>query len=469
MTTPNFQLQVLSLLAQDRALLDGHRHAFSPEYFESTVYGKISKLFLDFYDKHQGPPSKSSMTSMVEMLVLKRQDEAMWKDEYMSTVKSMYRPILLPDKEFVLKNLEESIRNRKFQLTLLDSTEADTAEKRTAAASKVTDAANFSFARKERMVSFGKFLRDEYLNALAGVPIPTGFYTMDQEMHGGLRPGELGIFCGTSNTGKSQVLINVAAAAIKAGKRVLIITLEMSELQVIQRLDACIFHHDYWDLAQIPNVVTKCQQSVNMMRLKYPSIDDCNILFEPAGSLTVQDLYGIISSSYAADAMPDLIIVDYADLLRSTTSYDSSYETIGLIYQDLFGFSKRLNIPVWTASQTNREGSKVKLADLQHVAESFKKAFVADTVYTLNQEDWEKARHIMRVYSAKQRNHSKGSVYYFKTQFEQSTMVPITLGEYTEIKNAEPIEKFEVAKQLGGAGVQKKILEMLNKHKGKAA
>ena len=55
------------------------------------------------------------------------------------------------------------------------------------------------------------------------------------------------------------------------------------------------------------------------------------------------------------DNRPDLIIVDYFDLLLShSNKTDSTYAEQGGVYIDLRGMSGELGIPIWTASQTNR-------------------------------------------------------------------------------------------------------------------
>ena len=52
---------------------------------------------------------------------------------------------------------------------------------------------------------------------------------------------------------------------------------------------------------------------------------------------------------------PGLIIIDYADIMRSTRQYDSLRHELKLIYEELRNLAMELGIPVWTASQANRE------------------------------------------------------------------------------------------------------------------
>ena len=55
------------------------------------------------------------------------------------------------------------------------------------------------------------------------------------------------------------------------------------------------------------------------------------------------------------DNKPDVIIVDYADLLLShSNKSDSTYQEQGGVYIDLRGMSGELEIPVGLPSQTNR-------------------------------------------------------------------------------------------------------------------
>ena len=81
---------------------------------------------------------------------------------------------------------------------------------------------------------------------------------------------------------------------------------------------------------------------------------------------------------------PDLIIVDYADLLRGH-GQEKRHELEG-IYEDLRGMAGEYEIPVWTASQANRSALEEDVIDASKIAESYGKVMVADFIISLSRK-----------------------------------------------------------------------------------
>ena len=81
---------------------------------------------------------------------------------------------------------------------------------------------------------------------------------------------------------------------------------------------------------------------------------------------------------------PDLIIVDYADLLRGAGK-EIRLE-LGNIYEDLRGMAGEYEIPVWTASQANRSALEDDVIGAEKIAESYSKIMTADFVLSLSRK-----------------------------------------------------------------------------------
>ena len=81
----------------------------------------------------------------------------------------------------------------------------------------------------------------------------------------------------------------------------------------------------------------------------------------------------------------DMIIVDYADLLRPTTHFKEKRNELESIYENLRAIAQEFNCPVWTASHTNRSGLNAEVVTMESISEAFNKCFVAD-LYVLFQE-----------------------------------------------------------------------------------
>ena len=96
----------------------------------------------------------------------------------------------------------------------------------------------------------------------------------------------------------------------------------------------------------------------------------------------------------------DLIIVDYADLMLSRKDYEQSRFELKAITEDLRGLGMELKVPVWTASQSNREGYKANIITSSMVGEAISKIEIADLVLTFSSK---KCLHV-----AKNRNGKDG-------------------------------------------------------------
>jgi len=86
------------------------------------------------------------------------------------------------------------------------------------------------------------------------------------------------------------------------------------------------------------------------------------------------------------DKKPDVIIVDYADLLRGAGRTQDLRHELGNIYEDLRGMAGEYEIPVWTASQANRSALEEDVIGADKIAESYAKIMTADFVISLSRK-----------------------------------------------------------------------------------
>ena len=108
---------------------------------------------------------------------------------------------------------------------------------------------------------------------------------------------------------------------------------------------------------------------------------------------------------------PDLICVDYGDLLNPISAYKEKRIELETIYEDLRGMAQEFECPVWTASQTNRSGLNAEVVTMESISEAFNKCFVADFIFTLSRTITDKNNNSGRIFVAKNRNGPDGIVY----------------------------------------------------------
>jgi replicative DNA helicase len=214
-------------------------------------------------------------------------------------------------------------------------------------------------------------------------------------MDGGLGPGELGVIVAPSGVGKTWVLCALGAAAVKAGMNVVHYSLELSEHYVGQRYDTVFTQIPSGDLKnRKEDVLQKIKKLKGRLLIKY---------FPPKG-ISARNIESHIEKMTAAGNKPDLVIIDYADLLLSTTNKsESTYGEQGGVYIELRGMGGMLGIPVWTASQTNRSAIDSEVIEADKVADSYAKVMNADFIMSISRKSKDKLNNTARFHVMKNR------------------------------------------------------------------
>ena len=101
----------------------------------------------------------------------------------------------------------------------------------------------------------------------------------------------------------------------------------------------------------------------------------------------------------------DEMIVDYADILRplEKEKNSNSYSEMGGIYEELRQVAGELQVPIWTASQTNRTGLSEDIVQAHNISDSYRKIMTADFVLSLMRNLNDKANNTARFHVIKNR------------------------------------------------------------------
>ena len=226
---------------------------------------------------------------------------------------------------------------------------------------------------------------------------PTGIKEIDAKdiLNGGLGRGEIGVVTAPTGVGKSHFLVHVGCEALRVGKNVIHYTFELSENAVGIRYDS--------NLCSIPSNQVIERKSEVLSKYENNDLGRLIIKEYPTGSATVLTLRNHIEKLLLKGFVPSLIVVDYADIMRSSRSYDSLRHELKLVYEELRNMSMDMGVPVWTASQANRDAANASVVGLENMAEAYGKAMVADVVVSLSRKPLEKSSGCGRLFIAKNR------------------------------------------------------------------
>jgi replicative DNA helicase len=224
---------------------------------------------------------------------------------------------------------------------------------------------------------------------------PTGWPVIDELMDGGLGPGELGVVMAPSGIGKSWFLSKIACAALERGIDVLHYSLELSESYVGQRYITILTGIPTTDQKDRKDeIIRKVKQVPGRVRIKY----------YPPQFASAKTIAAHIEKIKQTGFKPKLIIIDYADLLKSGNgNRDGLYAELGGIYEELRGLSGETLIPIWTATQTNRAAIDHEVIGADSVGDSYKKVQTADFIMSVSRKTKDKLSNTGRIHIVKNR------------------------------------------------------------------
>lgn len=231
----------------------------------------------------------------------------------------------------------------------------------------------------------------------------------------------------------SHFLTMLGANALKNGKNVLHYTFELSETSVGIRYDSNLCDMESNQIIDNKDDVLEKYKNMQLGRLIIKEF--------PTNSASIYTIRSHIERLDIKGFQPNLIIIDYADIMRSSRQFDSLRHELKLIYEELRGFAAEKGIPIWTASQSNREGANSDIVDLNNMSEAYGKAMVADIVLSISRKSHEKASGWGRLFIAKNRAGRDGIVYPVKIDTARSKFeITGQAGSLEDTKISDDIE-----------------------------
>lgn len=275
--------------------------------------------------------------------------------------------------------------------------------------------------------------------------VPTGWDALDSLIGGGLAGGELGVVIAPSGVGKSWALATMGAHALKTGKKVVHYTLELNENYVGLRYDTIYTGIEPGKVPEHPEMIRELVGRIT---------GEIIIKYYPARTITSHTLQAHIQQMTSLGFKPDLVIVDYADLMSAIARTDARYQELGAVYEELRGLAGELQVPIWTASQTQRSALQDEIIQADKIAESYSKIMTADLVLSISRKLEDKVHKTGRAHIIKNRFGADGQTFPMVIDagigkieiFDESSAKGILLKK--QMENGETVTKHNLAKKL---------------------
>ena len=383
---PDFQIKVLSSLLTHKEFLTNIHDIISDEYFENQAHKWSIKQILKYYDKYHTTPSLE-----VLKVELQKIDNDVLKISIRDQLKLAY-VTSDEDLKYVQEEFTNFCRNQQLKKALMSSVDllkaGDFDGIRT-----LVDGALKAGQDKNVGHEYNKDIEERYRENSRTV-IPTPWDRINGLLQGGLGNGDFGLIFGNPGGGKSWSLVAIGGHAVKMGYNVLHYTLELGEDYVGKRYDAYFTNIN----------VGKISEHKDKINETIPKLKGQLIIKEfPTGRATMSTIESHIDKCSGLGIKPDLVIIDYVDLLSSRKKNRERKDEIDDIYSSAKGLARQLDIPIWSVSQVNRAGAQDKIIEGDKAAGSYDKLMITDFCMSLSRKKEDKAKNTGRFHIMKNR------------------------------------------------------------------
>ena len=364
----------------------------NPKYLEIVYVRTVAIWIKEYFQKFKEAPKKN-MIKLYRAHVEDLKDDDLQENilTFIEKLDKDYDSIKISNEDFAIQNAIKYLKMRSLKNfsedvdAYINSGELEKAEK------CVTD-----FRKVEIASGEGVSILDDF-------DIVTEAFTEEQDKLFSM-PGDFGKLMGDINredfiaflapmkAGKTFSLIDVGIESLKNNLKVVMFSLEMSRTNVIKRVWKALSGQCTNDMGiEIPyfekdgekwriekKTVEKKASSVLEVRKKQKQFKrlfrggSFRIYAEPAYSLTVEGLETRLDDLAYEGFYPDVIIIDYADIMAPSERNSDYRQQIDGIWKRLRAMAQKRKCAVFTASQTNRDALS-KEVEAENIAEDVRK------------------------------------------------------------------------------------------------
>lgn len=400
-----FQNHILAVAVRHPSFVLRYRSVLNHEYFVSDLNRAIAKALFSHVDEFRRIPTHPTL---IEELRPKMDENTF--DQACRVLEKFYDTDI-SDANAVMKKTVDFGKTQAMCNAVVEGAERIEKGKRHEVMQLIRDASVVG----EDLLSIGTDYAGSiaeralwYSNPEENVDaISTGIWHLDLAMGGGLGRGELGCILGPPKRGKSTMLINLGFGALISPLRQNVVhyTAEMSEKKVTMRYDD-----------RLAGIIIKEKRSEPLkyaeglvQRIKKFIRGRLFVKGYDTRAATVSTLRSHLSLLSAQGFHPDVIIVDYADILKPERRLGEMRHEQAGIYEDLRALAGEYDAALWTGSQASKGALEKETITIADFAEAFEKAAIVDAAIAFSQTQDEFVDRKCRLFMAALRNQEGGS------------------------------------------------------------
>ena len=360
-------------------------------FYTSEEIDALSFLANKFYSKFNETPTKENLKLLI-------QNHPKSKERVSDGILDIVFDVDLDkyDEEWLTKTAESWIKWRTFNTSLTDTIEYIKTtdvnpENVDAIVTKVkgliNDRNNLTF-NSDLGLNFFEFDSHDQKEA---EKVSTGYNFLDRMLGGGYdKGGNLVVYAGEQNIGKSIYLANDAANFVKMGTNTVVITAEMAAHKFVKRIGSNLLNININDYAEKAKNRDHIKRRLETVGDGFTPPGNLYVKQFPTSQATVLDI-----EAYVAQIEEELqikvgaVVIDYINILANyrNQNTENTYMKIKQIAEDLRAMGIRNNWLIVTATQINRNGYNSSDISMTDVAESAGLSHTADVMLGIIQDD----------------------------------------------------------------------------------
>lgn len=368
---------VVGCLLMDNKELHQIYDLLKPDMFQDPVLKEIYREIVKLYDIGQ-PANLVTITQGVESETYTR--------EYIAQV--LRDCSLLPYTSTELKSYAESVvRDYKAETfrNILTRTQVTAAGVEYQIADTIQELEALKRSEKnqsKKLTAIVAEYQDQYFQERKEEKLYTEFSKLD-EITGGLEGGDVIVIGARPGVGKSAFTSQIILEMAKAGKRIGFYNLEMSEKQVYERL---LSNQSGIRLNRIRRAIQFLGDEKERFESANQTLGKMDILIS-SGTKSVSEI-----RNECRHQELDCIIIDYLQLVRADTRYQSRASEVGAISKAIKALAMELNVPIIALSQLNRtsemrETKEPTMGELREAGDIEQDASIIILLWNLDNED----------------------------------------------------------------------------------
>ena len=241
------------------------------------------------------------------------------------------------------------------------------------------------------------------------VGVPYGIKELD-EVTGGMFKQQLYMIMGRTGSGKSRMCFNIACNVAKTGKKVMFCTIEMDAKMIQHMWESREAHIPLTKIIRAELDQEEEQRYITFLQDQKNTKHPFHIVDIPQGCTTGVIESEVISFEKIHGQPPDVVIVDYANLIQPVSKYKDRPEKYDHVFRELHEAARAHNIVYYTAAQQNRDSLKATKVGTEHVAFSDAASYHCDSIFHIFSDEKDEVNGDVQLEVIKGRYHKKGLI-----------------------------------------------------------